>query len=159
MVQSNYINSLPKKPIGAAAIIFNSKKELLIVKPSYREGWLVPGGTVDALESPDMACIREIKEEVGLDIQSVKFLGVYHMTGKTAEGMAYDSMQFMFYVGILTDEQVKSIVLQEKELVEYRFLPMNEAVELLADKLDKRINRALEALEKGGCVYGESIHV
>ena len=47
-----YAALLPKKQVGVAVLLFNSKNELLIVKPDYREGWLVPGGVTDEDESP-----------------------------------------------------------------------------------------------------------
>lgn len=39
-----YAKMLPKKQVGTAVIFLNIKGELLIVKPDYREDWLVPGG-------------------------------------------------------------------------------------------------------------------
>ncbi len=63
---AEYLASLPKRHVGCAAIFLNEKDELLIVKQSYREGWSVPGGVIDALESPHDGCVREIKEEIGL---------------------------------------------------------------------------------------------
>jgi ABC-type methionine transport system ATPase subunit len=38
-----YAAVLPKKIIGTAVLLFNTKGELLILKPDYKDGWLVPG--------------------------------------------------------------------------------------------------------------------
>ena len=69
---AEYLASLPKRHVGCAAIFLNEKDELLIVKQSYREGWSVPGGVIDALESPHDGCVREIKEEIGLEEQEIE---------------------------------------------------------------------------------------
>ena len=49
-----------KKVMAAAALIQNDLGALLIVKPNYRDGWLLPGGMVELNESPKRACQREI---------------------------------------------------------------------------------------------------
>jgi len=43
---------LPKKQAGTAVLFLNTKGELLIIKPNYKSGWLVPGGAADDDESP-----------------------------------------------------------------------------------------------------------
>ncbi|MHB1163149.1 MAG: hypothetical protein ACYCZZ_01290 [Minisyncoccota bacterium] len=52
-----YAKMLPKKQVGTAVLFFNAKGELLIVKPDYKEGWLVPGGSCEeyTFTSPDKA--------------------------------------------------------------------------------------------------------
>lgn len=55
----------PKKRMTAAVLFLNTQNEILIVKPVYRERWLLPGGIVEKDESPRQACIREIREELG----------------------------------------------------------------------------------------------
>ena len=53
--------------VGLTAIIFNDKKEVLLVKHSYREvAWSLPGGYLKAKEHPTEGLEREIKEETGL---------------------------------------------------------------------------------------------
>ena len=72
-----YAKILPKKQVGTAVIFLNANGEILIVKPNYRDGWLVPGGATDENESPLHCAIREVKEEIGLDIPEIKLVGIY----------------------------------------------------------------------------------
>ncbi len=155
MVTIKFINSLAKKHMGAAAIIFNEKGELLIVKPNYNDGWLVPGGSLDAIESPTDGCIREIKEEIGLEIPDIRCTGIFYSVGKTEEEVMYDSMQFTFYAGVLSDEQIKNIVLQEKELTEFRFVSLDEAYTVLRPRLAYRIKLSMDSIKNNTCVYHE----
>lgn len=155
MVNVEYIHSISKKIIGAAAMIFNTHGEILIVKPNYRDDWLLPGGSVEEFESPKEGCVREIKEEVGLNITDLQFAGVFHGTATTEEGVKYEALQFVFHAGAVGDEHTKQIVLQEKELTEYRFVSTEEALSLLAFRSGRRMTMSLEAFKKGSCVYAE----
>src|SRR3989338_6212612 len=74
--KQKYFDGLPKKHMATGAIMFDRKNRLLIVKPTYKDGWTIPGGVVDADESPRTACIREVKEEVSLDITDPTFSSV-----------------------------------------------------------------------------------
>jgi ADP-ribose pyrophosphatase YjhB (NUDIX family) len=63
-----------KNPIPAAGAIILSKKKLLLVKRKYppQEGlWCLPAGFMETDETPEECCIREVKEETGLDISIV----------------------------------------------------------------------------------------
>ena len=61
----------PRVHVGVAALVFNEDGALLIQKRSENVShgagkWSVPGGWVDAGESPDEAVLRELEEETGL---------------------------------------------------------------------------------------------
>ena len=149
MPKLSYIESLPKKLVGAACVLHNQKKDLLIMKPAHREGWLIPGGPLRFFESPAQGCIRKTQEEVGLVIEKPQLIGVAHSIRKSDESERYESLHFIFHGGTLTDEQVAQIKLEDKIFEEYRFVPQAEAIELLSFPLDERIRLSLEAMSKG----------
>lgn len=66
----------PKHILSAAAIVLNEKNELLLIK-GPRRGWEMPGGQVEVGESLSQAAIRETKEESGIDIEIIKFCGIF----------------------------------------------------------------------------------
>jgi len=79
-------NNTNKKPgidfigIGCGALIINDKNETLLIKRTSKSQneagfWSKPGGTVEFNENVEDAVKREIKEELGVDIELVKFLG------------------------------------------------------------------------------------
>jgi len=45
-----FIASLPTRRLAAGALIRNEEGELLVVKPNYKDGWILPGGTVESGE-------------------------------------------------------------------------------------------------------------
>jgi ADP-ribose pyrophosphatase YjhB (NUDIX family) len=148
----NYYQTLPKKRMGVGALILNERNELLIIKPSYKDHWSTPGGTVDENESPRNACIREVKEEVGLEIKDPKFLCVDWSSPSGEKG---ESLQFIFFGGVLSEEQVKNIKLAPREISEHKFLPLDEALPLLSEKLRRRIPDCLDALKNNTALYLE----
>lgn len=66
-----------KFTIGAFAMIFNDKQEVLLCRRPDDGLWNLPGGGVEDGESPIEAAIREVKEEVNLDIDDLKLQGIY----------------------------------------------------------------------------------
>src|SRR6266436_1929752 len=66
---------LPTVPASAGAMIFDRKGRLLILKPTYKSGWTIPGGVMEADgETPWQACQREVREECGIDVRRGKLV-------------------------------------------------------------------------------------
>ena len=68
--------------VSAATIVINDQKEILLIKGPMR-GWEMPGGIVEEGESLKDAAIRETKEESGIDIEVLKFCGVFQNVNKS----------------------------------------------------------------------------
>jgi 8-oxo-dGTP diphosphatase len=72
----DYVRSLPRKRMAAGALFVDSVSRILLVDPVYRDTWDLPGGAVEAEESPYAACRREVAEELGLDRPPGRVLAV-----------------------------------------------------------------------------------
>ena len=68
--------------VSAATIVLNNQKELLQIKGPMR-GWEMPGGIAEEGESLKDAAIRETKEESGIDIEVLKFCGIFQNVPKS----------------------------------------------------------------------------
>jgi 8-oxo-dGTP pyrophosphatase MutT (NUDIX family) len=150
-----WLKSLPKKRMAAGALFFNESGEVLIVRPSYKDHWSIPGGVVDEYESPLTACIREVKEEIGIDVPSVSFLGVdYTHPTKNRD----DSLQFIFNGGVLSKEQIDAISIDGEEIIDLRFVTPERAIELfggMESGLGRRVHACLQAIDAKKGVYIE----
>ena len=50
--------------VAAGALFSDDDGRILMVRPSYQPAWEIPGGFVEAGESPAQACVREVAEEL-----------------------------------------------------------------------------------------------
>ena len=129
----------------------------MLVRPTYKNDWDIPGGYVEPGETPRLACVREIKEELGIDVDLGQLI-VADWAPHPAEG---DKLLFVFDGGVLTAEQVASISLQAEELAEYGYKAVDEAVGMLVPRLARRVLAAAEAHRTGMTAYlenGEPAH-
>lgn len=147
-----YQDSLPKKRMGAGALIFDENGSFLLVNPTYKEPWEVPGGIVEAHESPAQACVREVQEELGLDIALERLLLVDYLSDSPEK---VEALMFIFQGPTLPQAEIDAIQLQVEELSEYRFCTIDEAVVLLNVRLGQRVRRSLEVMAGNGEVYVE----
>ena len=65
--------------VSAAAVILNGKKEVLLLEHLLRpgSGWGLPGGFLDKGESPEQAIKRELLEETGIELSSLRLVRMH----------------------------------------------------------------------------------
>ena len=103
---------------AAGALFRNEIGDVLLVEPIYKPTWEIPGGIVEAGESPAAACRREVAEELGLDVSLGRLLCVDFASPPFA---SWEGLRFVFDGWLLPDAKATSIRLQSKELASWRF--------------------------------------
>ena len=136
------------KDIVVAGIITDETGKVLIVKPEYKEGWIFPGGLVEIGESPSSAFKREMIAEIGIEVQSTRLLSVDY------RGQNEEYVMFIFDGGVFTEEMKEQIKLPP-QLLEYRFVDTDEAMQLLRPNSARRLQPTLAARQKTGIAYLE----
>jgi 8-oxo-dGTP pyrophosphatase MutT (NUDIX family) len=146
------VYEVPRIPASAGALIFDRDGRLLIVNPTYKAHWTIPGGVMEADgETPWEACRREVLEEVGLQVERGRLVAVDFLRPKSGKA---GGMRFLFDCGALPDSLLDTVRLQIEELSEHLVVEPTRALELLSGPLRRRVGAALAA-EGAGCVYLE----
>lgn len=143
-----FTESLPRKRMGAGCLFFDEHGQVLLVKPTYKPGWEIPGGVVELNESPKQCCLREVREEIGLS-RPIGDLLVVDYNSETAEKT--ESLMFIFHGGQLTSQEIQSICLPGDELSEFQFFPASNLPVEMSPALRRRVLAAvLQAVEHKG---------
>lgn len=143
---------IDRKRVAAGALLLHPDGRVLLVNPTYKPQWEIPGGMVEADESPLAACRREVLEELGLSIRPGPLLSIGYLRARAGRG---DALRFVFWGGILDEWAISQIQLPVEELSEYRFVTLAEAGHLLRPALHAQVAQALENLRTGQQVYWE----
>jgi len=113
--------------------------------PSFKyfpNHWTLAGGKVEKGESPEKAIVREVREELGLDLQ--KFRLFETVTEETSEGI--DERRIFF--GGISEEKKQHLILGEG--TELRFFSSAEIPSLdIAFGLEKVLERFYRAVDAG----------
>jgi 8-oxo-dGTP diphosphatase len=132
---------LPRKRMGAGALIRDPLGRVLVVEPTYQPTWELPGGAVEADESPRAACVRELEEELGLRVGLGRLL-CWEWQGPEPDRT--ESLMFLYDGGVVADPS--SLRLAVDELTSFRFVAENELAHVLEERLARRARAALDAL-------------
>ena len=150
---------LPAIPVSAGALIFDRAGRLLILKPTYKTGWTIPGGVMENDgETPWDACQREVREECGIELRSGRLACVDFRSGRPGHP---GGIRFLFDCGPADDAALAAIKLQPEEIAEHRFVPLDTALALLRPPIRRRVravsrHRRFVYLENGRPVPGIS---
>lgn len=134
-------------------LLRNREGHILLVKPVYKDGWEIPGGLVEAGESPREAVVRECEEEIGVTLTVDSPVCVHYMTG-APDGT--DGVMFVFDAGT-TDVDASSYPLPPDELSAARFVAPADLDDYLPDAMARRMRAAGRAVDEasGGVAYLE----
>jgi len=144
--------------VAAGALFVDQLGRVLLVHPTYKETWDIPGGYVEQGESPAAACQREVAEELGLDRQPRRLIAV-DWAPHEHEG---DKLLFLFDCGTLGDDEQR-ICLDEAELDEYRWVDQDHLDDYVIPRIARRIRSAIgngrseSYLEHGQPVAGPAV--
>lgn len=153
---TDYTATLPRKRMGAGVLFADVHGRALLVEPAYKPDWEIPGGTVEADESPHVAARRELEEELGLTARPGRLLVIDWVPPRPDRT---EGLMAVFDGGILTDEQAARIRLPPGELRGWAWCTERQAAERLSALLARRVAAALRARAAATTVYLEDGHL
>lgn len=137
--------------MAAGALFFDESDRVLLVEPSYKNYRDIPGGYVEKDESPLQACVREVREELGIRPRIGRLL-VVDWAPTPKEG---DKILYLFDGGHLSADYRRQVVLQSDELRSYDFYPTERLPDLTIPRLVRRIRAGIQARAEGLTAYLE----
>ncbi len=130
----------PGIPVSAGALIFDQASRLLILKPTYKSGWTIPGGVMEADgETPWEACRREVREECGVDVRHGRLAC---MDFRRPRPDRPGGIRYLFDCGQVDRTALADVVLQPEEISEYRLATLPDALGLLRGPIRRRVRAA-----------------
>lgn len=145
--------TLPRKITAAGALFTDTSGKVLLVVPTYKTVWEIPGGTVEANESPQQACKREVREELGIDVPIGRLLRLNYR--EESDDLS-ELLLFVFDGGVLNEEQIATIDLPPDELSDFHFLTLAEAKDKLIPSLYQLIESGLAQRKLNHTQYTEN---
>jgi ADP-ribose pyrophosphatase YjhB (NUDIX family) len=135
--------------VAAGALFLDPDHRVLLVHPTYKDTWDIPGGYVERGESPAAACRRELAEELSLHRDPQRLIAV-DWAPSDREG---DKLLFLFDCGDLGDDE-QLIQLATDELDRWEWVDIDQLDDYLIPRLSRRV-RTASTLESGGGAYLE----
>jgi 8-oxo-dGTP diphosphatase len=137
--------------VSAGAVFVDDTGAVMLVRPTYKSYWDVPGGYVEPGESPRDACIREVREELGITPRIGRML-VVDWAPVEPEG---DKLLFLFDGGTLGTAMLDKIELQESEIDQHAYIATADLPGVTIPRLVRRLTAALQARASGSTRYLE----
>jgi len=141
----------PTKLVAAGVLLRNAAGELLLVEPTYKPTWEIPGGLVEAGESPSEAARRECREELGREIEVGPLLCVHYAP---SANVPLDGVAFIFDGGT-TSLAAADLVLPADELASAAFVDPADLDRYLLPPMVRRLRAAIGATRTGAIAYLE----
>ncbi|MEU7042099.1 NUDIX hydrolase [Streptomyces varsoviensis] len=132
---------------AAGVLLFDEDDRVLLVDPTYKPGWEFPGGVVEPGEPPARAGMREVAEELGLELADVPRLLILDWEPPRAPG--FGGLRLLFDGGLLPRDTADRLLLPCAELRGWRFVTEQEAELMLPPVRRTRLRWALRAREQG----------
>ncbi len=116
--------------IDTRAVIFKNNKILLTHENNGT--WSLPGGWCDVLESVKSNTIKEVKEETGLDVETIKIIAVQDRNKHNKPIYAYGICKIFVLCNVIGGEFIKNI-----ETTEIKYFSIDELPLLAEEKSNK----------------------
>ena len=133
--------------LGCSAVVFDERREKLLLSRRTDNGrWCLPGGAHDPGETVTEACVREVREETGLEVKVVRLVGVYSDPDRLieyADGNRFHLISLHFETKVVGGELTYS-----DETSEFLWILPSEVGKV--DLMEHHVERVADAVDVHG---------
>ncbi len=111
--------------VGCGVLIENEKGQVLLQKRSDTGEWCVPGGALELGETYEEAATRELREEVGIEVENLRLFGLYSGDDRV---ITYPNKDVVYSLAVIfiTDSFKGTISDEDSEVLEHRYFYPDE---------------------------------
>lgn len=155
MSYEEYVARVPLKRVAAGVLIRDraNPARMLLVEPTYKPGWEIPGGMVERDESPWAGASRELHEELSLTVPLGRMLVLDYVDRSGL--LPGDGIMFIFDGGLLDEARLAELVFADGEIRSAGFHTRAEMWQKMPQHLAARVNAAMDAVEQGSTILCE----
>jgi 8-oxo-dGTP pyrophosphatase MutT (NUDIX family) len=144
-------SALPKKRLIAHVLMRDAQDRVLLCETQFKEDWELPGGIVEPLEPPRLGAAREVREELGIDLDVGRLLVVDWMPPYLGWD---DAIEMIFDGGMVAENDLAYWSLQPAEIKAVALVDLPTASELVTPLAFRRLTLAV-ALGPNEMAYTE----
>lgn len=149
---SSMMNSvLPRKRLIAHVVMRDDHGRILLCETTFKPDWELPGGIVEPGESAREAAVREVREELGIDLSPGPPLVFDWLPPYLGWD---DAVEMIFDGGVIHKGDLAKFELEAREIRSVRLVTLDEAAELVTPLSHRRLSIAL-SLAPGEFAYLE----
>ena len=129
------VEGLPRHVIGVAGVVVDEVGRVLTVRRCEPDRWELPGGALEQGETLHEGLVREVREEIGLEVEPVRLTGVY-------QNMALGPVALVFWC-----RRLGGVERLSGETREWRWVRRDELGQMMPQAWATRFSDALDAYE------------
>ncbi|MQY10450.1 RNA pyrophosphohydrolase [Streptomyces sp. RB5] len=145
-----YYRAHPAPLMTATRIVHDEQGRVLVLTPAYKDHLELPGGLMEAAETPQRTLARELAEELDLTVPVGRLLAV---DARPDDGRGRALVAHLHDVGPLTAAQAAAIRFADGEILDAGWYEPADAVRLLPPPLAARLRAALAARAAGSVAH------
>jgi 8-oxo-dGTP diphosphatase len=149
--QTIYAYNFPRPSVAVDLVIFGGLDKVILIKrknPPFQDHWALPGGFLELDETSQQTARREVREETGLNLYSVHFVGVYDEPERDPRGRVIS----IAYTAFTDPEQVQPKAGSDAKDVRWLSLQDSAVLNQLAFDHKQIIRDAMEKAHEHYCM-------
>lgn len=143
---------LPTKRVIAQGLLRDENDRVLLCELTYKSEWDLPGGVIERGEAPALGLVRELQEELGID---VTVRGLVTVNWLPAWRGWDDACVFVFDLGVVSADLVEQMTFQRTEIRGVHWCDLDRVAER-GTRVSTELLQALGAADGSLPPYRES---